>query len=92
MVAFPLGPLCALLNNVAEIRIDAFKALTQWKRPLPRKSQDIGIWLPILTVVSKIGVITNVRRSSLFFLFNNYQKDYLSVFFACKGLYNSIYI
>ena len=61
MVAFPLGPLFALLNNIMEIRIDAFKVLTQLKRPLPKKAQDIGIWLPILNAISKIGVITNVN-------------------------------
>ncbi|CAF0799103.1 unnamed protein product [Brachionus calyciflorus] len=58
-VAFPLGPLFALLNNLLEIRIDAFKILTQYKRPLPKKAQDIGIWLPILNTVSKLAVITN---------------------------------
>ena len=58
---FPLGPLFALLNNIMEKRIDAFKVLTQLKRPLPKKAQDIGIWLPILNAISKIGVITNVN-------------------------------
>lgn len=60
VVAFPLGPLFALLNNVMEIRIDAFKVVTQYRRPLPKKAQDIGIWLPILSTISKLGVITNV--------------------------------
>jgi hypothetical protein len=60
VVAFPLGPLFAFLNNIIEIRIDAFKVLTQLKRPLPKKAQNIGIWLPILNAISKIGVISNV--------------------------------
>jgi hypothetical protein len=55
-----LGPLFAFLNNIIEIRVDAFKVLTQLKRPLPKKAQDIGIWLPILNAISIIGVITNV--------------------------------
>ena len=59
-VAFPLGPLCAFLNNILEIRIDAFKVVTQFKRPLPKKAQDIGIWLPILDVISKLSILTNV--------------------------------
>lgn len=58
-VAFPLGPLFALINNIVEIRIDAFKILTQLKRPLPKKAQSIGIWSPIISAVSKLGVITN---------------------------------
>ena len=60
VVAFPLGPLFAFLNNIIEIRIDAFKVLTQLKKPLPKRAQDIGIWLSILNAISKIGVITNV--------------------------------
>lgn len=59
VVAFPLGPLFAFLNNILEIRIDAFKVLTQLQRPIPRPSKDIGIWLPILNIISKLGVITN---------------------------------
>ena len=59
VVAFPLGPLFALLNNLLEIRIDAFKALTQLRRPLPRPAKDIGVWLPILTFIAKLAVITN---------------------------------
>ncbi len=59
VVAFPLGPLFAFLNNILEIRIDAFKVLTQLRRPIPRPAKDIGIWLPILTIISKLGVITN---------------------------------
>lgn len=58
-VAFPLGPLFALINNIIEIRIDAFKILTQLKRPLPKKAQSIGIWLPILNAIARFGVITN---------------------------------
>ena len=69
VVAFPLGPMCALLNNVIEIRIDAFKVLTQLKKPVPRKAQDIGIWLPVLSVISKIGVITNVINQLVFVFF-----------------------
>ena len=62
MVAFPLAPLFAFLNNIIEIRVDAFKVLTQLKRPLPKKAQDIGIWLPILNALSRVGVIVNVRK------------------------------
>ena len=60
-VAFPLATIFAFLNNILEIRIVAFKVLTQLKRPLPKKAQDIGIWLTILNTISKLGVITNVK-------------------------------
>lgn len=42
VAAFPLAPLLALLNNVIEIRLDAYKFVTQWRRPLPSQAKDIG--------------------------------------------------
>jgi hypothetical protein len=33
--------------------------LTQLKRPIPKKSQDIGIWLNIMSTIAKLGVIFN---------------------------------
>jgi hypothetical protein len=60
-VAFPLGPLFSLINNVLEIRVDAFKFLTQYRRPIPKKAQDIGIWMSIINIISKIGIVVNVR-------------------------------
>ena len=42
VAAFPLAPMFALLNNVIEIRLDAYKFVTQYKRPVAAKAQDIG--------------------------------------------------
>lgn len=50
VAAFPLAPLLALLNNIIEIRLDAYKFVTQWRRPLPSQAKDIGK-LNIKTVV-----------------------------------------
>ena len=63
--AFPLAPLFALCNNILEIRLDAIKLVTLWRRPLARKAQDIGIWSHILRGISVISVLTNVRMSCL---------------------------
>ncbi|KAL4232704.1 Anoctamin-4 [Mactra antiquata] len=59
VAAFPLAPLCALGNNIIEIRLDAYKFVTQWKRPLAARAQDIGIWFGILQGISAIAVISN---------------------------------
>lgn len=40
--AFPLAPLFALLNNTVEIRLDAYKFVTQVRRPIANRAQDIG--------------------------------------------------
>lgn len=35
--AFPLAPLFALINNIFEIRLDAKKMITQYKRPVAQR-------------------------------------------------------
>jgi len=57
--AFPLAPLLAVLNNVVEIRTDAFKLLDSTVRPHYRGAQDIGSWYHILEVLGILSVITN---------------------------------
>ena len=42
VVAFPLAPLLALINNYFEIRVDSRKALKASLRPVPMRAQDIG--------------------------------------------------
>jgi hypothetical protein len=42
VVAFPLAPLLALINNYIEIRVDSFKVLFTSARAIPRGAQDIG--------------------------------------------------
>ncbi|XP_075867523.1 anoctamin-4-like [Nelusetta ayraudi] len=59
VAAFPLAPLLALLNNIVEIRLDAYKFVTQWRRPLPSQAKDIGIWYGILEGIGVLSVITN---------------------------------
>ncbi|CAM4909523.1 unnamed protein product [Rotaria socialis] len=59
VAAFPLAPLCALINNLIELRLDAWKLLTKYKRPLPFKASDIGIWNDIIAAVSHLAVLTN---------------------------------
>lgn len=59
VVAFPLGPLFALLNNVFETRLDAKKFLLYYKRSVPRRVRDIGIWYNVMHVLGKIAVISS---------------------------------
>ncbi|XP_064628631.1 anoctamin-4-like isoform X6 [Lineus longissimus] len=59
VAAFPLAPLFALINNVIEIRLDAYKFVTQWRRPVAARSQDIGVWMIILKSISYFSVLTN---------------------------------
>ena len=42
VAAFPLAPLFAWLNNIVEIRLDAFKFVSVLRRPIADRAQDIG--------------------------------------------------
>jgi hypothetical protein len=42
VAAFPLAPLFALLNNIIEIRADANKFVTRYRRPTAITAQNIG--------------------------------------------------
>jgi hypothetical protein len=58
-LAFPLAPLLALLNNLLELRTDAFKLCHTRQRPLAHKASGIGVWLSVLQVMSVMAVLTN---------------------------------
>ncbi|RLN91184.1 hypothetical protein BBJ28_00004762 [Nothophytophthora sp. Chile5] len=58
-LAFPLAPLLALLNNLLELRTDAFKLCHAKQRPLARKASGIGVWLHVLQLMSVLAVLTN---------------------------------
>lgn len=57
--AFPLAPLFALINNVMEIRLDAYKLVVAYRRPMPARAKDLGMWFKILDCVSNIAVLCN---------------------------------
>ncbi|KPJ17815.1 Anoctamin-1 [Papilio machaon] len=59
VAAFPLAPLFALINNVLEMRLDAKKFLTCYRRPVPQRVIDIGVWYRILDTIGKLSIITN---------------------------------
>jgi hypothetical protein len=42
-LSFLVAPLCAFLNNIIEIRIDAHKFVCDVRRPVAKKVADIGI-------------------------------------------------
>ena len=59
VAAFPLAPFFALLNNILELRIDAINFVVNFRRPVAERAQDIGSWLGILQIMSKIAIIVN---------------------------------
>lgn len=59
VAAFPLAPLLALFNNIIEIRLDAIKMVTLERRMVPKKTNDIGVWIDILEAIGVLAVIAN---------------------------------
>ncbi|KAK5977531.1 Anoctamin [Trichostrongylus colubriformis] len=59
VAAFPLAPLFAVLNNIFEIRLDAYKFLLTIQKPVPAQAKNIGVWLNILDMISKFTVPIN---------------------------------
>ncbi|XP_015866251.3 anoctamin-like protein At1g73020 isoform X2 [Ziziphus jujuba] len=57
--AFPLAFAFAILNNITEIRTDALKLLTMFKRPQPRAAATIGAWLNIFQFLTVMSICTN---------------------------------
>lgn len=58
VVAFPLAPALALLNNIFESKVDLFK-LTECRRPALQQRSNIGSWHYCMEFISFLSVITN---------------------------------
>ncbi|XP_019934199.2 anoctamin-5 isoform X1 [Paralichthys olivaceus] len=59
VASFPLAPLLALINNIIEVRVDAWKLTTQYRRPVAAKAHSIGAWEEILSGIAVLSVVTN---------------------------------
>nr|XP_054926460.1 anoctamin-1-like [Dermacentor andersoni] len=59
VAAFPLAPLFALINNVCEIRLDAYRYSKRLRRPVAERAPNIGAWQAILRLLARCAVICN---------------------------------
>lgn len=59
ITAFPLAPVFALINNMLEMRTDAYNFTVAQRRPLPERAKEIGVWFKIIDKISQAAVITN---------------------------------
>ena len=57
--AFPLAPFFAFINNILEVRLDAHKMISAFRRPVAVRVKNIGIWYRILEGIGKLSVMTN---------------------------------
>ncbi|XP_045470145.1 anoctamin-10 isoform X2 [Harmonia axyridis] len=56
---YPIAALWALLNNIVEIRADAFKLCQICQRPMSRRVKDIGAWQRAFEVLGGLSIVTN---------------------------------
>ncbi|XP_052018862.1 anoctamin-8 isoform X2 [Apodemus sylvaticus] len=57
--AFPLAALCALVNNLIEIRSDAFKLCTGLQRPFGQRVENIGQWQKVMEAMGVLAIVVN---------------------------------
>jgi hypothetical protein len=57
--SFPLASLIALINNMVEMRTDAFKFVKLYAKPNWVGANGIGIWYDILFIIAIIAVVNN---------------------------------
>ncbi len=67
----------AVINNIIEIRTDAFKLLSSTKRPDYKGASDIGVWYDVLEIVGVLAVITNCLLVG--FSFDAISKNFTSL-------------
>ncbi|XP_050306991.1 anoctamin-10 [Anthonomus grandis grandis] len=84
---YPTAAFLALLNNVLEIRADAFKLCKLFRRPFPRKVKDIGAWQRCFETLGGISIVTNCAvlylSPDIRTRFPNYSDVQLLIFFMC---------
>jgi len=66
-IIWPVAPLAGFINNMIEIKSDLWKLCNHCRRPIPRRTEDIGPWLKFLQLFSWASTITNMSLVVLFF-------------------------
>jgi hypothetical protein len=78
--AFPPVAILALLVNIFEVRVDAFKLCYLTRRPYPAPANSIGEWERVIGIVSILGTLTNtgiIVFTSDIFRLNTYKEKIL---------------
>eukprot|EP01084_Bolivina_argentea_P026465 49227_1 len=60
VMAFPLTPLLAIVNNIIEMKVDGTNLVKTAQRPDPNGSYGLGSWNGVLGFFSVVAVATNV--------------------------------
>ncbi|KAM8960972.1 anoctamin-10-like [Pelodytes ibericus] len=56
---YPFTAALLILNNITEIRTDAFKLCQVYQKPFPELTDSIGVWQGALEMIGYFSVVTN---------------------------------
>ena len=59
---YPLASFFAVMNNVFEIRVDAFKLCRLYQRPMGRRVKDTGAWQVIESALQSVQLIRSSKE------------------------------
>ena len=62
---YPLAAFLALLHNLFELKMDAYKLCRIMRKPMPRGIRDIGAWYTAFSLTSLISIMTNLALLSM---------------------------
>ncbi|CAF1064866.1 unnamed protein product [Adineta steineri] len=88
---FPWVALCGLINNIFELRADAFKYCYVYQRPFSQPANNIGSWHHAFDILSSIAIVTNTAliamQPSVREYFSSYSNvEYIIIFVAAEHI------
>ncbi|KAK6469043.1 anoctamin-10 isoform X1 [Huso huso] len=88
----PQAAIWCLLNNLTEIRFDAFKLCKVMRRPFPVPAAGIGVWQLAFECLGTVAIVTNCALVWISPEFHSFFRDYpsthiLIALVACEHLF-----
>ncbi|UJR16383.1 hypothetical protein I4U23_003286 [Adineta vaga] len=88
---FPWVTICGLINNIFELRADAFKYCYVYQRPFAQPASNIGSWHYAFDILSSIAIVTNTAliamQPSVRAYFSTYTDvEYILLFIAAEHI------
>merc|ERR1711971_31561 len=87
VMAFPLIPLLAIINNIFELKVDATNLVISSQRPSPNGSDGLGTWNDVLALFSILSVGTNAllitSRTNLLSAIISDSGEVVKLYFFC---------
>jgi hypothetical protein len=91
ITVLPVSTFGALLSNFFQKRIDGWKWLNLYQRPVPASAEDIGVWHAVFSIMSTAAILTNagiiVFTMSILRVYSLYLRMWIFVIFILFCLF-----